>query len=680
VVASVLNQVQVLNKVLTRNDSRHHRSSFFLLTGFLLRISINRSMSWITVSWALIATTVLFAFIPQGNEVQIILRQLFSLICFVVLTLVTVVGGLAFSPWSLPFKELGKPRRGILNERFTKKKVEETKFDAIVIGSGMGGLSCAASLSRFGRKVLVLEQHDMAGGGTHTFVVDGKKDFTFDSGLHYTVPQSAELLQLACGTRHKPVEFDKLGVEDGCFDKVVLGDPSQDGFRIKHDQKHLDDLRKQFPDAKDQEELSAFLKISSTINAMIPVWILSKVFPSRVRKIWNKLFLSGVWDKYAKRTGEDVTTSLVSNKKLASLLSGLWMDAGTPPSDASFVMTAALSVGFPKEGGAYPTGGSELMASSLIQAIEVDGGKVLVRARVQEIVVENNCAKGVMMEDGTFIACPLVIGACGYGNLYTKLLPDQVVPSNYVTRNANGERSLPPLLTYSMGWVMANIGIRANPEEVGITCTNAWIQNCSEKNGWDLFKGNTDYFKDPLNADTIPMMVTFPSLKDRACVDGKDNRITCQLLALSSHEWFNKWWDDNGKHATDGEYLKLKQKWQDRMVGALVARFPAIKDKIDFVDLSTPLSIMYFLNKPAGGAIGLDVTPQRFADEVTADLLDMKTPVEGVWLTGEDALLCGQPLAQLSGVLTAWRISGLTGSLRFLFGIFRLAISDLLGL
>ena len=95
----------------------------------------------------------------------------------------------------------------------------------------MGGLSCAASLSRFGLTVLVLEQHDVAGGGTHTFHIDGKTDYEFDSGLHYTVPQSAELLQLACGTRMKPVEISKMGESDGCFDEVVLGDASKKGFR-----------------------------------------------------------------------------------------------------------------------------------------------------------------------------------------------------------------------------------------------------------------------------------------------------------------------------------------------------------------------------------------------------------------------------------------------------------------
>ena len=52
-------------------------------------------------------------------------------------------------------------------------------LDAIVIGSGIGGLSVAALLSRAGKKVLVLEQHDQAGGCCHTFIEDG---FEFDVG------------------------------------------------------------------------------------------------------------------------------------------------------------------------------------------------------------------------------------------------------------------------------------------------------------------------------------------------------------------------------------------------------------------------------------------------------------------------------------------------------------------
>jgi len=58
----------------------------------------------------------------------------------------------------------------------------EDRFDAIVIGSGMGGLSSAAFLSKAGKRVLVLERHYRMGGFTHSF---RRKDWEWDVGVHY---------------------------------------------------------------------------------------------------------------------------------------------------------------------------------------------------------------------------------------------------------------------------------------------------------------------------------------------------------------------------------------------------------------------------------------------------------------------------------------------------------------
>lgn len=52
-------------------------------------------------------------------------------------------------------------------------------LDVIVIGSGIGGLAVGATLAKAGKKVLVLEQHDQAGGCCHTYI---EKGFEFDVG------------------------------------------------------------------------------------------------------------------------------------------------------------------------------------------------------------------------------------------------------------------------------------------------------------------------------------------------------------------------------------------------------------------------------------------------------------------------------------------------------------------
>ena len=61
---------------------------------------------------------------------------------------------------------------------------EKDQFDAIIIGSGLGGLSCAAAFARQGFKPLVLEQHNRPGGYATTFRRPG--GFVFDVSLHST--------------------------------------------------------------------------------------------------------------------------------------------------------------------------------------------------------------------------------------------------------------------------------------------------------------------------------------------------------------------------------------------------------------------------------------------------------------------------------------------------------------
>lgn len=90
------------------------------------------------------------------------------------------------------------------------------------------------------------------------------------------------------------------------------------------------------------------------------------------------------------------------------------------------------------------------------------------------------------------------------------------------------------------------------------------------------------------------------------------------------------------------------------------------KEHIAMVDISTPLSIQYYLRATQGGAVGLDVTPNRFADPQLRQVLDPITNIPGLALTGQDVSICGVTLCQLSGVITALRLEGLCAAIRIL--------------
>ena len=106
----------------------------------------------------------------------------------------------------------------MLKQGISEDKIP-SNLDAIVIGSGIGGLSVAALLAKTGKKVLVLEQHDQAGGCCHTYV---DKGFEFDVGIHY-VGEMAE------GTLSRLLidELSDCGIEwaqlEDIYDTVVIG-------------------------------------------------------------------------------------------------------------------------------------------------------------------------------------------------------------------------------------------------------------------------------------------------------------------------------------------------------------------------------------------------------------------------------------------------------------------------
>jgi all-trans-retinol 13,14-reductase len=72
-------------------------------------------------------------------------------------------------------------RRAVLKVGYVPERVPQ-QLDAVIVGSGLGGLVAGALLTKAGKRVCVFEQHDQAGGCLHTFNEGG---YEFDTGIHY---------------------------------------------------------------------------------------------------------------------------------------------------------------------------------------------------------------------------------------------------------------------------------------------------------------------------------------------------------------------------------------------------------------------------------------------------------------------------------------------------------------
>jgi len=447
-------------------------------------------------------------------------------------------------------KKHKRNRRYLCTDRFNVKKIQP-KVDTVVIGSGMSGLTCAAVLSRYGRRVLVLEQHTIAGGGTHSFDLQG---FRFDAGLHYTVPWSVPLFHLACGPRYKGDNaelekiptFARLGGRKGeegeeTFDKVYLWNEGSNEvpvpFLMKHGEKHLEELYKLFP--KEKAALDAYLKLTDRVMFSLLPFAISKLLPLWLQKLWWKLCL-GTFKTYGGRTAKEVLGELTDDSRLVALLCGLWIDTGTRPDRATFFLTASVFRGLAKEGAVYPEGGSETMARCLVDVIEANGGKVLTRASVSRILVEHSNGSvassssyrvtGVLVNEEIEIPADLIVSSAGYHNTFGTLLPEEVVSGVGMPRCVPGVGD-------SAGFVMCNVGIRGNSRELNIPNCNLWVHPVNRDTG-DMFGPLEKFFSDPLAHDPLPAMITFPSLKDRLWETKHSDKMSCQILVMADHAWY----------------------------------------------------------------------------------------------------------------------------------------------
>ncbi len=513
--------------------------------------------------------------------------------------------------------------------RYRPKRLA-SDYDAIVIGSGMGGLTTAAFLSELGWKVCVLEQHYTAGGYTHSYERNG---YEWDVGVHY-------IGDVGTATRTRKM-FDFLSdgklqwaPMDAEYDRFYVGDKVFNAIAGK--QEFRDNLLRQFPN--EATAIDRYMELLAEISGGLSAHAMDRVLkPWQHKLVAPFMKLKKPKDLY--RNTYEVLSELTDDQDLIATICGQWGDMGLPPKQSSFMVHAMIARHY-LYGGFYPIGGSWKIADSIIPRIQKTGGEVFTYARVQEILVEDGKVTGVEMADGHRIECACVISSAGIGNTFRGLLTKDTVKSY------DYEQQL-PLVKPSFAHLGIYVGLKHTAEELGLPKTNFWIYPSND------YDAAVEKFVADRDAEFPVVYISFPSAKDPDYLNRHPGTATIEIVAPAPYEWFEQWEESTwGKRGED--YESFKAELGERLMRYLYDKLPQLEGKVDYYEVSTPQSTNWFSGYQRGELYGLEHSSERLQQ----DWLGPRTRIPGLWLTGQDTLTCGVTGAMMAGMLTTMALVG----------------------
>ncbi len=503
----------------------------------------------------------------------------------------------------------------------------EEAWDAIVIGSGIGGLAAAALLARHaGRRVLVLERHYVAGGFTHVFHRPG---YEWDVGVHYVGEVQSPRSPVRALFDHLSEGRLEWSPMPDLYDRVRIGESEYEivaglaNFRER--------MKSYFP--SDAAAVDRYIGAVLSCAKSMGRFFAEKAVPQAIARLVGG-FLRAPFLRWAHRTTADVLAEITPSRELAGVLAGQWGDYGLPPSQSSFAAHAAIVASY-LEGASYPVGGASSIAASIAPTIEKTGGRILVDAEVEKVLLDRRgSAAGVRMSDGREIRAAVVISDAGAANTYRRLLP-RSAPG--VSRVLEELRPLAP----SMAYLCLYAGVKQSAAELGLSGTNLWVHP-----GYDHDANHARSLGRPFSPSLL--FISFPSAKDPDFARRHPGRATIEVISPVPYEWFRSWEGTRWKKRAK-EYDDLKETLALKLRAGLEEHVPAVRGKLDYAELSTPLSTRHFMNSECGEAYGFANTPARFR----ARYLTPRTPVRGLYLTGQDSCMLGVTGAMFGGSLCA---------------------------
>lgn len=490
-------------------------------------------------------------------------------------------------------------------------KRDTTKYDIIIAGSGLGGLVCGYILSKNGYKVLIVEKNPQIGGCLQTFRRGGVK---FDTGMHYI------------GSMDEGQVLRRFFKYLNLLDDVKLSRLDRDGYDVisiagesykfaSGFENFTAELSKRFPDNK--ADIEEYIRRIQEIADASPLY--------KLQKINTHVFIDA---DYIKTGINEFIESCTQNKRLQGVLAGnLPLYAGVKDKTPTYIH--ALINNFYIQSAFRIVGGSDVIASSLAKSIQAFGGEIMRNAEVEEFLCDDQKVTSVLLKNGKTIEADYFIS-----NIHPQVTMDKV--DGKQIRKVYRERIA------SLDNTISNFTLFIKFKKNAAAYLNYNFYYYDNEDVWSF----NDY-----DEATWPQSYLY---MHQSAEDGAEFAESAQMIAYMKWDEVKRWTDTTvGKRGSDYEDFKAEK--TRRMLDKLEASFPGIRDAIDEIYTSTPLTYRDYTATKEGSMYGI-IRDKNFP---TQTLISQRTKLPNLLMTGQNINSHGILGVTIGAMITCAELLGL---------------------
>ncbi|UTW64650.1 NAD(P)/FAD-dependent oxidoreductase [bacterium SCSIO 12741] len=488
-------------------------------------------------------------------------------------------------------------------------------YDAIIIGSGLGGLLCASTFCDEGLSVLVLEKNNQLGGNLQIFKRDG---VTFDTGVHYLggLGEGQNLHRLF--EYHgilSDLKLDPMDPEG--FDIISFDDDPQDYKWAQGYERFIETLSSQFPG--EQEAIKKYCAKIQEFCLRFPLYNLKE----------GELSMEG---DLLSLNAQDFIDSLTSNPTLRAVLAGNNLLYAGNPKKTPFYVHALVCNSYILSAYRCVNGGGQI-AQALAKKIRRKGGKLLRYRQVDQILSDGKKALGVTTTKGeTFTAKHII------SNLHPAMTFDLVEKG---IRKATRQR----MKALENGISAFSVHLVMKPESFPYLNHNRY--HFKSANAWSA----ADYTQEDWPRS---YMLSVPA-------EGDDREYAhgLSILTYMRSEEMAPWKDSFNTIAATAnrgeDYEQFKSQKAEKVLLELEKRYPGIQQSVQSIYTSSPLSYRDYIGTPEGSMYGIE----KDSRNPLSTMISGKTKLENLYLTGQNLNLHGILGVSVSAFKTCSEIFGL---------------------